>query len=64
MDAVISSVDIGKITVVLPSGERIEHIGARPGPSAAINIHKWRADRRLATGGDLGFAEAYNDAAW
>ncbi|MGX5722425.1 class I SAM-dependent methyltransferase [Shinella zoogloeoides] len=64
MDAVISSVDIGKITVVLPSGERIEHIGARPGPSAAINIHKWRAVRRLATGGDLGFAEAYIDGDW
>ena len=64
MNAVISSVDIGKITVVLPSGERIEHIGTRPGPSAAITIHKWRAVRRLATGGDLGFAEAYIDGDW
>ncbi|MBD9650286.1 class I SAM-dependent methyltransferase [Ensifer sp. ENS09] len=64
LDAVISSVDIGKISVILPSGERIEHIGARPGPSAAITIHKWRAVRRLATGGDLGFAEAYIDGDW
>ncbi|MCT7667909.1 class I SAM-dependent methyltransferase [Shinella kummerowiae] len=64
MNAVIASVDIGKITVVLPSGERSEHIGTRPGPSAAINIHRWRAVRRLATGGDLGFAEAYIDGDW
>lgn len=64
MDVVISSVDIGKITVVLPSGERIEQIGTRPGPSAAINIDRWRAIRRLAIGGDLGFAEAYIDGHW
>jgi cyclopropane-fatty-acyl-phospholipid synthase len=64
MNAVIATVDIGKITVVLPSGEPSEHIGTRPGPSAAINIHRWRAVRRLATGGDLGFAEAYIDGDW
>lgn len=64
IDAVISSVDIGKITVVLPSGERSEHVGTRPGPSAAINIHRWRAVRRLVIGGDLGFAEAYIDGDW
>lgn len=64
MGAVVASIDIGKITVVLPSGQRVEHIGTHPGPSAAIIIHKWRAVRRLATGGDLGFAEAYIDGDW
>lgn len=64
MGAIVASIDIGKITVVLPSGERVEHIGTRPGPSVAISIHKWRAVRRLATGGDLGFAEAYIDGDW
>ncbi|WP_432350172.1 cyclopropane-fatty-acyl-phospholipid synthase family protein (plasmid) [Shinella yambaruensis] len=64
MNSVIASVDIGKITLILPSGERVEHIGTRPGPSTVINIHKWRAVRRLSTGGDLGFAEAYIDGDW
>jgi len=64
MGAAVASVDIGKITVVLPSGERVEHIGTRPGPAAAITVHNWRAVRRLATGGDLGFAEAYIDRDW
>lgn len=64
MGAVVASIDIGKITVVLPSGQRVEHIGTHPGLSAAIIIHKWRAVRRLATGGDLGFAEAYIDGDW
>ncbi len=50
--------------MVLPSAERIEHTGTQAGPSASIIIRKWRALRRLATGGDLGFAEAYIDGDW
>ena len=64
VEAVVASVEIGKITVVLPSGERVERIGTQPGPAASIIIHNWRAVRRLATGGDLGFAEAYINGDW
>ncbi|WP_025662397.1 cyclopropane-fatty-acyl-phospholipid synthase family protein [Rhizobium sp. IBUN] len=62
--AAVSSIDIGKITVVLPSLERVEKTGTRPGPSATIVIRKWRTIKRLATRGDLGFAEAYIDGDW
>jgi cyclopropane-fatty-acyl-phospholipid synthase len=62
--AAVSSIDIGKITVVLPSLERVENTGTRPGPSATIVIRKWRTIKRLATRGDLGFAEAYIDGDW
>ena len=64
IQAAVLSIDVGRITVVLPSAERIEHTGTQAGPSASIIIRKWRALRRLATGGDLGFAEAYIDGDW
>lgn len=62
--AAVSSISVGSISVVLPSAERVEHHGTRSGPSATIIIRKWSALRRLATGGDLGFAEAYIDGDW
>jgi cyclopropane-fatty-acyl-phospholipid synthase len=60
----IARIDCGHITVVLPSGDRIEHSAARSGPSATLIIHDWRAIRRLLSHGDLGFAEAYIDDDW
>ena len=60
----IARIDCGHITVVLPSGDRVEHSAARSGPSATLIIHDWRAIRRLLSHGDLGFAEAYIDGDW
>jgi cyclopropane-fatty-acyl-phospholipid synthase len=54
----------GHITVVTPSGERIEHRPAKPRLSATLVLHRWRAIRRLVTHGSLGFAEAYMDGDW
>ncbi|MFO1144513.1 MAG: cyclopropane-fatty-acyl-phospholipid synthase family protein [Amaricoccus sp.] len=56
--------EAGSLTVNLPSGERVVHRGVRPGREAAVTLHRWRALRRLAIGGDLGFAEAYIDGDW
>lgn len=61
---VMTRIDSGHITVVLPSGERVEHHGTRPGNHAALVLHRWRALRRLVSRGDLGFAEAYIDGDW
>lgn len=60
----ISRIDCGHITVVLPCGDRIEHSGARSGPHATLVLHSWRAIRRLLSHGDLGFAEGYIDGDW
>ena len=60
----IARIDCGHITVVLPSGDRVEHSGAQSGPSATLVLHRWRAIRRLLSHGDLGFAEAYIDGDW
>lgn len=61
---VVSRIEFGHITVILPSSCRIEHHGPRPGTSATLVLHRWRAVRRLVSQGDLGFAEAYLDGDW
>lgn len=61
---VASRIEYGHITIILPSAGRIEHRGARPGRSATLVLHRWRALWRLVTEGDLGFAEAYIDGDW
>ena len=54
----------GQITILTPDGARVEHTAPQPGPAALLHIHRWRALRRLATGGDIGFAQAYIDGDW
>ena len=54
----------GRITVVLPNGQRVSHSGSQPGPSAKLVIRRWRAVRRLMFGGDIAFAQALMDGDW
>lgn len=60
----LRSIEAGALTVTLPGGARVLHRGLRPGREAAVALDRWRALRRLATGGDIGFAEAYIDGDW
>ena len=61
---VLGRIEAGALTVILPGGTRARHAGPAPGPEAVLVLHRWRALRRLATGGDIGFAEAYLDQDW
>ena len=61
---VLGRIGVGTLTVVLPGGTRARHVGAAAGPEAVLVLHRWRALRRLLTGGDIGFAEAYLDQDW
>jgi len=61
---VLRHLDAGRITVVLPSGERIDHVGSAPGQDATMVLHNARGLRRLATSGDVGFAEGYIAGDW
>jgi cyclopropane-fatty-acyl-phospholipid synthase len=54
----------GALTIVTPEGGRISHRAVRAAPEATLLLHRWRTLRRLATGGDVGFAEAYIDGDW
>ena len=55
---------LGRIAIRTPSGAIIEHQTGIPGPEATVVLDRWRALRRLLTGGDIGFAEAYMDGDW
>jgi cyclopropane-fatty-acyl-phospholipid synthase len=57
-------IEAGDLTVDLPSGARLTHKGARPGPQAFLTIHRWRAIWRLILAGDVGFAESYISGDW
>jgi len=54
----------GRLSITLPSGERMIHQGAQPGTEAAIVLHRWRPLLRLLTAGDIGLAESYVDGDW
>jgi cyclopropane-fatty-acyl-phospholipid synthase len=60
---VLRHLECGRLTVILPSGKRIDHSGPRPGPEAII-VHNNRALRRLLFAGDVGFAEGYIAGDW
>jgi len=49
----------GALDLTLPDGRRLHLHGREPGPSTSLTIRDRRAFRRIVTGGDLGFAEAY-----
>jgi cyclopropane-fatty-acyl-phospholipid synthase len=55
---------VGDLTVELPSGARLTHKGAQPGPQAFLKVHRWRAIWRLILLGDVGFAESYISGDW
>ncbi|GAB4576185.1 MAG: cyclopropane-fatty-acyl-phospholipid synthase family protein [Rhodothalassiaceae bacterium] len=54
----------GRLALILPDGSRRVFGGRRPGPSAEVEILRWRALGRMATGGALGFARSYIDGDW
>ncbi len=57
----LERLEIGTLTVTLPSGALIHHRGARPGPDGVLLVRRWRALLRLLFAGDLGLARAFMD---
>ena len=51
--------DCGQLKVETPSGKRWTLIGCHPGPEANLTICSWTFLRRVVSGWDVGFAEAY-----
>ncbi|KAB2661478.1 class I SAM-dependent methyltransferase [Brucella tritici] len=60
----LKQVQHGRLVLSLPDGEVIAVNGRLPGPEAKIAIVKWNSLRRLLTGGDIGFAQAYIEGEW
>ncbi|MDQ2877680.1 MAG: cyclopropane-fatty-acyl-phospholipid synthase family protein [Pseudomonadota bacterium] len=54
----------GRIDATLPDGRAVV-LGARAeGPAVIVMLHRWRALRRLASGGSAGWYEAWADGDW
>jgi cyclopropane-fatty-acyl-phospholipid synthase len=51
----------GSLDVTLPDGRRRTLRGPRPGPHAAVEIHRPGVGPRVVMGGDIGLAETYMD---
>ncbi|MBV16989.1 MAG: SAM-dependent methyltransferase, partial [Thalassospira sp.] len=62
---VLAHLHYGRLTTILPDGESLHFTGEQETDlQAVIQVHRWDALRRLATGGDVAFAEAYMDGGW
>ena len=64
IERLVSGLRAGHLRIVLPSGPPLRIAGREPGPQATVVLKRWRAVRRLALGGDVGFAESFVDGDW
>lgn len=61
----LSDIEHGRLTLSLPNGST-HNFGSSQvrGLHGVMAIHRWRAMRRFATGGDIGLAKSYIDGDW
>ncbi len=59
-----SVIRCGTINLVLPDGAHHRIVAAHSGPEATVVLRSGQAIRRLVTGGNVGWAEAYIDGLW
>ena len=54
----------GKLSIQLPSGEKLEVSGSQTGPHASVRVNRLRAFARIWSNGSLGLAEGYMEKDW
>lgn len=64
LDRIDAGLAYGAIELTLPDGRQRQLGGRAPGPVALVDIGSWRALRRLATGGSIGWYEAWQAREW
>jgi len=64
LDRIDAGLAAGVIAVTLPGGTQRLLGGRRAGPEAIVDIRNWRALWRLATGGSIGWYEAWQAGEW
>jgi cyclopropane-fatty-acyl-phospholipid synthase len=57
-------IERGSLTIILPDRRQFMFRGSQRGPEAVFQVNDFAFARRLATGGDIGFAEAYLRGEW
>lgn len=64
LDRIDAGLAEGQLEVTLPNGEQRLLGGLAPGPDVAVDIASWRALLRLATGGSIGWYQAWTRGEW
>lgn len=64
LDRIDRGLEEGAIEATLPDGSARLLGGRRDGPVAIVAVHRWRALRRLAIGGSVGWYEAWAAGDW
>ncbi|MBS0452712.1 MAG: class I SAM-dependent methyltransferase [Proteobacteria bacterium] len=64
LQRLLAQAHCGSLRLELPDGKVVVQRGRTEGPHATLQLHRWRALRRLLTQGDLGLAESYWDGDW
>ncbi len=64
LQRLLSHIQYGDITVVLPNGVVLQQQAGNEGPSAKVVIRRWRTVWRLIVGGELAFADSFIDGDW
>ena len=64
LDRIDTGLVRGGIEARLPDGTHRLLGGRKPGPVPLVTIHRWRSLVRLATGGSVGWYEAWADGDW
>lgn len=64
LDRIDRALDVGGIEATLPDGTRRLLGGRAEGPVAIVDMRRWRALMRLATGGSVGWYEAWAAGDW
>jgi cyclopropane-fatty-acyl-phospholipid synthase len=64
LHSLIQILAVGRLTIVTPSGDRIQNDAQSPGPEATLVLRNWQLLRRVLADGQIGFAEAYMEGDW
>ncbi|HEX8554308.1 MAG TPA: cyclopropane-fatty-acyl-phospholipid synthase family protein [Sphingomonas sp.] len=64
LDRIDRGLEAGAIDATLPDGTRRLLGGRADGPVPVVRLHRWRALRRLATAGSIGWYEAWAAGDW
>ena len=64
LDRIDAGLASGAIHATLPDGSRCKLGGQAPGFECEVALHSWRALLRLATGGSVGWYQAWEAGEW
>jgi len=64
IEKLLPDLAVGQLTIRLPGGATIRRIGAKPGPSGEIAVHRRRAIFRVMASGEPGFVDGFLEGDW